>query len=84
MSKPNKTIHIRYFALLREERGLSDETMSTSSATISEFYDELKKKNKFSIPQEKLRVVINDAFKPWNTPLQNNDTVVFIPPISGG
>ena len=84
MSKTNKTIHVRYFALLREERGCGDEAVTTIVTTASELYDQLKKKNKFSISREGLRVVINDAFQPWNTPLQNNDTVVFIPPVAGG
>ncbi len=78
------TIQIRYFALLREERGLENETLSTQAHTAGELYEQLQKQFRFSLNENVMRVAVNESFKPWNTPLQNNDTVVFIPPVAGG
>ena len=79
-----KTIQIRYFALLREERGLESETLVTQAQTAGELYVQLQKQFRFTLNEKALRVAVNESFKPWNTPLQNNDTVVFIPPVAGG
>ena len=80
----NKTIHIQYYALLREERGLSQEAYSTNAKTVQELYLELQKKFKFKLTPDLLRVAINDEFAHWNTALKSDDHVVFIPPVSGG
>ena len=79
-----KKIHIQYFALLREKRGVSQETYSTSAKRVQDLYLELQKKFKFKLTSDLLRVAINDEFAPWNTELKPGDRVVFIPPVSGG
>ncbi len=79
-----KKIHIQYYALLREERGISHETFSTSSKTARDLYFELQKKFKFKLSTDLLRVAINDEFAPWDTLLKSDDRVVFIPPVAGG
>jgi len=84
MSKDLKTIHLQYFAILREERGLNLETIKTKSRTALELYRELSRKFNFKLSSELLRVAINGEFKDWKTPLKANDTVVFIPPVAGG
>jgi molybdopterin converting factor subunit 1 len=80
----SKTVSVRYFAILREQRGLDDETVTTSAPTASELYDELRARHGFTLARDRLRVAINDDFKPWTTPLQEGDTLVFIPPVAGG
>jgi molybdopterin converting factor subunit 1 len=79
-----KKITIQYFALLREERGLSKETYATQAKTPRELYAELKKKHPFSLGTDLLRVAVNDVFSDWDTPLQEGDSIVFIPPVAGG
>ena len=79
-----KTVHIRYYAFLREERGLSDETVKTLAHTPKELYKELGTRHHFRLKEDLLKVAVNDAFSPWDAPLKNEDTVVFIPPVSGG
>lgn len=79
-----KTIHIAYYALLREERGAAKETCNTEADTPRDLYEELRAKYKFRLPADKLKVVVNEAFVPWNHPLQHQDEVVFIPPVAGG
>ena len=79
-----KTINVRYFALLREQRGVSDETVKTNAQTADELYAELQALFHFSLKPEILRVAVNDAFQSWDTILKDKDTVVFIPPVCGG
>ena len=78
------TIHVQYFAILREQRGLSRETLSTTAATAVELYQELQARHGFSLPSDRLRVAINDEFTPWSAPLREGMSVVFIPPVAGG
>ena len=80
----SKTLKIGYYALLREQRGLSEETIESEAETPEALYEGLKTEHGFSLDAGQLKVVINDAFKPWDTPLQPNDNVVFIPPVAGG
>ena len=80
----SKNIHVQYFALLREERGCSQETLTTTASTLSKFYEELQGKYKLSLSPALLRVAVNDQFQSWDKELAHNDTVVFIPPVAGG
>jgi molybdopterin synthase sulfur carrier subunit len=77
-------IRVSYFAILREERGLSEEQIATDSQTAAELYDELCERHRFSMPSSRLRVAINDAFAPWTSPIKEGDGLVFIPPVAGG
>ena len=80
----NKTIHLAYYALLREERGLDQETITTDVRTALELYNDLQAQHNFSLNEISLKVSINDTFLPWQTKLKDRDCVVFIPPVSGG
>lgn len=84
MNTGSKTIHIQYFALMREERGLSKESYDTDANSAQELFDELKQKYHFSLNVDRLRVSINDQFENWNYALRPNDSIVFIPPVAGG
>lgn len=79
-----KSIHVQYFALLREQRGLDDETVTTLAATPRQLYDELQDRHGFSVPVNVLKIAINDTFQGWETPLADDDRVVFIQPLAGG
>lgn len=78
------TIHVQYFALLREQRGLSDETVSTAASTAAELYAELRQRHAFTLPAERLRVAIDGEFAPWSHALSEGIRLVFIPPVAGG
>ena len=80
------TVHltITYYAILREQRGLSEEHLESAAATPGDLYDTLRARHGFSLAAHQLKVVINDAFQPWDTPLHPGDHVVFIPPVAGG
>lgn len=84
MASKQKQIHIQYYALLREQRGTSAETLSTGAQTPRELYADLRTLHKFSLDCDRMTVAVNDEFVPWEKPLQENDRVVFIPPVAGG
>jgi molybdopterin converting factor subunit 1 len=79
-----QTVHIHYFALLREQRGLSQETVTTAAQTAEDLYRELQHKHNLGISKDLLKVAVNSEFKDWKTPIYTNDTIVFIPPVAGG
>lgn len=79
-----KTVRVRYFAILREQRGLDEEAYTTGASTAAEIYSELRALHRFTLPADRLRVAINDAFEPWKTMVREGDVIVFIPPVAGG
>ena len=79
-----KSLHIEYFALLREERGCQRETVRTDAVSAADLYCELQTRHAFSPPKDRLKVAINNEIRPWNSLLKEGDTVGFIPPVSGG
>jgi len=80
----SKRIHVRYYALLREQRGCSEEIITTSAYSPSDLYKELQEIHPFSLKPDVLKIALNDAFASWNDELKDNDTIVFIPPVAGG
>lgn len=81
---PMKTVHLRYFAILREQRGLATETVTTTAGDAAALYAELRAAHGFTLPSDRLRAAVNGAFAPWDTPLADGDEIVFIPPVAGG
>ena len=81
---PAQTIRVQYYALLREQAGRSDETLTTDARDARELYAELSQRYPFTLPAEMLRVAINAEFGEWSQPLKAGDAVVFIPPVAGG
>lgn len=79
-----KTIHLIYFAILKDLSKKNEETLSTMANTAIELYLEIKQKYNLEYTPDILKVAINDQFKPWDTFLADQDTVVFIMPVSGG
>ena len=80
----SKTIHIEYYAVLREQRGLKKEVIETSANTAVQLYAELQKRYNLRLPTNILKVAINEEFSGWNTEIKSGDFVVFIPPVAGG
>ena len=77
-------LQIQYFALLREQRGLSDETLETTAETPTELYEELGAKYEFTLSADRVRAAVNGEFVRADALLKSGDTVVFIPPVAGG
>ena len=52
----NKTIHLAYYALLREERGIDQETIATDVDTATELYSDLQARYNFSLGRDFIKV----------------------------
>ncbi len=79
-----RTVHVQYFAVLRERAGTSSESLRTDAVTPAELYEELRMKHDLGLPRSLLRVAVNEDFCDWEQPLQDGDRVVFVPPVAGG
>lgn len=79
-----KKIKIIYFAKLREDRGQNTEELQTESAVAADLYRELAARHGFSLGTDAVRVSVNGVYAAWDTPLSENDEIVFIPPVAGG
>jgi molybdopterin converting factor subunit 1 len=77
-------LHLQYFALLREQRGLTAETVETTATTPDALYAELKARHRFTLPGNRVRAAVNGDFVSAQATLQPGDMVVFIPPVAGG
>jgi molybdopterin-guanine dinucleotide biosynthesis protein A len=78
------TLHVRYFALLREQAGRGDEALETRAQTPLELYRELAHRHRLGLAPEQLRVAINEEFGDWHARLAEGDTIAFLPPVAGG
>ncbi|MFL5786281.1 MAG: MoaD/ThiS family protein [Bacteriovoracaceae bacterium] len=79
-----KSINVKYFALLRDEAGVNEETLTVPCETYGELYEHLKVIHQFSLPLEMIQVAVDDEFSGINLPLKDGVRVVFIPPVAGG
>jgi molybdopterin synthase sulfur carrier subunit len=77
-------ITVQYFAILREQRGLAQEKLSTSATTPAALYEELRVRHGFTLPTDRVRAAVNDEFVTATAALREGDRVVFIPPVAGG
>ena len=77
-------INIQYFAVLREITGCASESISVQvDSTPKTVYNKLNKQ--YDLPnRNRLKVAINDCFCSWESALTKDDTIVFIPPVTGG
>jgi len=79
-----KTLTVQYFAILREQRGRTEEKITTSAATPTALYDELRARHGFTLPADRVRAAVNDEFVAATAVLRDGDRLVFIPPVAGG
>jgi molybdopterin converting factor subunit 1 len=79
-----RQLKIRYYALLREQAGRSEETLESSAATPADLYQDLASRYRFTLTREQLKVAVNSEFSDWSRQLEQGDAVVFIPPVAGG
>ena len=78
------SVNVQYFAILREQRGLAQEQLTTAATTPAALYEELRARHRFTLPADRVRAAVNDEFVATTTLLRTGDRVVFIPPIAGG
>ena len=75
---------VLYFAHLRDQRGLDSEQITTTATTARGLYQELSQRHGLNFPESNLMVAINEAMVRWESPVREGDTIVFLPPVSGG
>ena len=83
-SAATRPIHIKFFAVLREQAGVSTLERHTGAQTPAALYQELQASHGLQLSAALLRVAVNERYVTMETPLQAGDRVVFIPPVAGG
>ena len=80
----SKTVHIEYFAQLREQAGMDKESLQVNCENYSELYDLLKDQYQFTLDKESLKLSVNESFESFDREILDGDHVVFIAPVAGG
>ena len=77
-------IKVRYFALFREQTGCGSETVDWSGGTAAELFQMMAEKHSDLKTEAAALVAVNDEMSGWETSLNDNDEVLFFPPVAGG
>ena len=84
MSTATRQLHVRFFAILREQAGCPGAVVESAAPTPAALYAELQAKHALTFPVALLRVSVNERYADLAAPLAEGDRVVFIPPVAGG
>ncbi len=79
-----KTVHINYFAILREQAGRSEESRASDAETLEGLNRELAEDYGFTLDADRVKAAVDEAYVPMDTPLKEGMDVTFIPPVAGG
>ena len=79
-----KTITVRYFALFRENAGVSEETLQLDAATAADVFKATTERHGSAEPLGHCKVAINDEMAEWETPVSDGDVLLLFPPVAGG
>ena len=79
-----KSLTVRYFAMFRENAGLSEETISIDAQTAADVFAATSDRHGSSEPLGHCKVAINDVMASWDSPVQDGDSVLLFPPVAGG
>jgi len=77
-------LEILFFGKLKETWNTNQLNIQTSSYNIEDLYAELLTKASEIPHKASIKVAINDEFVNWDCQLNDNDTIAFLPPASGG
>jgi molybdopterin converting factor small subunit len=80
-----RPLHVRFFAILREQAGCAAVEASSTAANPTQLYTELQQRFPGLVfPVTLLRVSVNERYVAMDVALNAGDRIVFIPPIAGG
>ena len=84
MGNACRQLHVRFFAVLREQAGCSALELERAAHTPAALYAELQASHALTFPAALVRVSVNERYADMAAPLADGDRVVFIPPVAGG
>jgi len=73
-----------YFASLADRAGCAAESVDARASDLASLYDEVRQRHDFNLDRERLRVAVNGHIVAWDHLLNEDDEIVFLPPVSGG
>ena len=77
-------IKVRYFALFRDQVGCESEAVEWDGGTAAELFQLMAEKHSALKTEAAALVAINDEMAAWETALDEDDEVLFFPPVAGG
>ncbi|MGH7797012.1 MAG: molybdopterin converting factor subunit 1 [Candidatus Binatia bacterium] len=79
-------VRIKFFAILRERAGTSEATKEIAAgSTVADLWRQLQGEYpKLDVPGIRLLYAVNQNYVSVEHKLNDNDEVVFVPPVSGG
>ena len=82
------TVHVKYFASVRERLGVAQESVQTSVATVQGLRAELVARGgayaEVLAQGRAVRVAVNQVMANEDSPLPDQAEVAFFPPVTGG
>lgn len=79
-----KSLTVRYFAMFRENAGISEETLSIDAATAADVFAATRHRHGSKEPLGHCKVAINDVMATWDSPVNDGDAILLFPPVAGG
>jgi len=79
-----KQVTVEYFAKLNQEAGIESEDLRTSAATLAGLWEEVRLKHHFTLDLPHINPAVDNEFAEWTTPLNEGQTIAFMPPFAGG
>jgi molybdopterin converting factor subunit 1 len=82
----NLRVNVLFFGPLRELTGITEEAMEIpEGANLAELFDRYAGRfPNLAAYRVSLVASRNEEFASWDTPLAEDDTIAFLPPVSGG
>lgn len=79
-------VRVKFFAILRERAGTAEVTKEVAdSSTVADLWRTLQQDYpKLDVPGIRLLYAVNQNYVGLDHRLNDNDEVVFVPPVSGG
>jgi len=84
MGTVKKTVTVEYFAKLSAEAKCQREEITTTAATLAGLWEEVRLRHHFSLDLPHIKPAVDNEFASWETPLNDHDTIAFMPPFAGG
>jgi len=84
MALGEKSVTLRYFSILRDEAGCSEEVINTTVTTLKALYEEQRERHGWTLSLTHVKVAVNGGFGRMSDAFGDGDEIVFLPPSAGG